>query len=161
MTGAERVRRYRLKHRSESVTKPVTKLTEIARTAGRRQEFGEIGRLRAEIVRLKSDNFKLKAALQEDPDVAKLRKTVIDQRVEMMGLRQELRRVAKERDQYQARVKAYRHLKHAEARRLLIRQNHDLIIKALHPDRSKHVTAAELAEAERVVVALRPLFIEG
>jgi hypothetical protein len=38
--------------------------------------------------------------LQEEPDAAKLRKKVVDQRVEMASLRQEMRRLAKERDKY-------------------------------------------------------------
>jgi hypothetical protein len=46
-------------------------------------EFTEVGKLRAEIGRLKSDIIKLKMMLQEEPDAAKLRKKVIDQQVEM------------------------------------------------------------------------------
>jgi len=43
---------------------------------------------------------------------------------------------------------------------LLTRQNYTvIIIKALHPDRAKHV--AELATAQRLATALRPLFDEG
>src|SRR5437660_1109276 len=64
-------------------------------------EFTEVGRLRAEIAKLKFDVAKLKAALEEEPDAAKLRKKVVDQRTEMAALRQELRRVAKERDHHQ------------------------------------------------------------
>src|SRR5262249_1176243 len=124
-------------------------------TRGRRRpvEFGEVSRL-------KSDILKLKAMLQEEPDAAKLRKKVVDQQVEMASLRRAMKEIAKERDKYQVRVKAYQRPKHQEARRLLTRGNYRVIIKALHPDRSKHVTAAELAAAERVVIGLRPLFDE-
>jgi len=119
-------------------------------------EFTEIGRLQAEIGRLKSDIVKLKAALQEEPDAAKLRQQVVEQRTQMASLRQELRKVVKERDQYQRRTRP----KYREAERLLTPRNYHVVIKALHSDRSKHVTAAELAEAERMITALRPLFIE-
>jgi len=124
---------------------------------GRRQEFTEVGRLKAEIGRLKSDIAKLKMALQEEPDAAKLRKKVVEQQVEMANLRHELRRLIKERDRLQARVKP----KFRSATGLLTRKNHDIIIKALHFDRRKQLTADELATAERVAIALRPLFDEG
>ena len=127
---------------------------------GRPVEFTEVGKLRAEIGRLKSDILKLKAALQEEPDAAKLRQKVVDQQVAMAGLRQALKKTAKERDEYRVRVNAYRQPKHQEARRLLTGANYRVIIKALHSDRSKHVTAAELAAAERVATGLRPLFDE-
>jgi len=127
---------------------------------GVRQEFGKLGRLRAEINRLKSDIFKLKAMLQEEPDATKLRKKVVDQRVEMASMRQVMKKIAKERDEYQSRVKSYKRLGHTEIARLLTRQNYNLIIKALHSDRMKQCTAAELATAERLVITLRPLFIE-
>src|SRR5262245_22816097 len=117
---------------------------------GRRQEFTEVGRLKAEIGRLKSDIIKLKAALQEEPDTAKLRKKIVDQQVEMASMRRVMKKIAKERDEYQARVKAYQRPKHREARRLLTRENYNAIIKAMHSDRAKHVTAAELATAERL-----------
>src|SRR5262245_65396977 len=128
---------------------------------GRRQEFTEVGRLKAEIASLKSDIIKLKAALQEEPDAAKLRKKVVDLRVEMASMRRVMKKIAKERDEYQSRVKAYRQPKHQEARRLLTKKNYSVIIKALHSDRTKQVDAAEKAEAERMVIALRPLFDEG
>jgi len=135
-------------------------LTRSTRGEGR-MEFSEGGKMRAEISRLKSDILKLKMMLQEEPDAGKLRKKVIDLQVEIAALRRELRKIAKERDEYLARVKAYKLTKHREARQLLTGQNYRVIIKAMHPDRSKHVTAAELAAAERLVVALRPLFGEG
>jgi chromosome segregation ATPase len=129
---------------------------QLTRRRSRPEEFTEVGKLRAEIGKLKSDIFKLKAMLQEEPDAAKLRKKVVDQQTEMASLRRALKRVAKERDEYQARTKP----KYREAARLLTGPNYRVIIKAMHPDRSQHVTAAELAAAERVVTGLRPLFIE-
>jgi len=123
-------------------------------------EFIEVSKLRAEIGRLKSDIIKLKAMLQEEPDAAKLRKKVADQQAEMASMRRVMKEIAKERDQYQNRVKAYRQPKHQEARRLLTRKNHNVLLNALHSDRSKHVTVVDLATAERLVVALRPLFDE-
>src|SRR5262249_10509529 len=109
------------------------------------------------IGKLKSDIIKLKMMLQEEPDAAKLRKKVVEQQVEKASLLRELKRVAKERDQYLTRTR----LKYREARHLLTRQSYNVIIKALHPDRAQHVTAAEKAAAERVVTGLRPLFDEG
>jgi hypothetical protein len=85
-----------------------------------------------------------------------LRKKVVDQQVEMASMRQAMKRLAKERDQYQRRARP----KYREAQRLLTRKNYGDIIKALHPDRTKHVTAPELAIAGRLVTALRPLFDE-
>jgi chromosome segregation ATPase len=120
-------------------------------------EFTEVGRLRAEIDKLKSDIFKLKAALQEEPDAAKLRKKVVDQRIEMAALRQNLRKVVKERDKYAEMTKK----RFREGSAHATRKTYGIIVKALHSDRAKHTTAAELAEAERLFVALRPLFDEG
>src|SRR5262249_39832905 len=182
MTGAERVRRFRIKHGTDkpaaaksgaaaeiaALKQRIAELEGRGRSQGqlkvthsRRQEFGEIGKLRAEIGKLKSDIIKLKMMLQEEPNAAKLRKKIVDQQVEMASMRQAMRRVAKERDKYQARVQAYAKPKHREARRLLTRENYNAIIKVMHSDRAKHVTPAELAEAERVAVALRPLFDEN
>jgi len=181
MTSTERVHRFRAKHGADKSTAKSSAAAEIAalkkriaelerRGQGggqlkvahsRREEFTEVGRLRAEIGKLKSDIIKLKMMLQQDPDAAKLRKKVVDQQVEMASLRRIMKQVAKERDQYQARVKAYQRPKHREARQLLIRKNYAVIINALHSDRTKQVDATELAEAERLVVALRPLFDES
>ena len=142
----------------QSKPKPRAPASDVARS--RREEFAEVGRLKAEIVRLKSDIIKLKAMLQEEPDAAKLRKKVADQQAEMASMRRVMKEIAKERDKYQVRVKAYRQPKHQEARRLLTRKNHSVLLNALHSDHSKGRTPADLAEAERLVVALRPLFDE-
>jgi hypothetical protein len=91
--------------------------------------------------------------LAEEPDAAKLRKQVI----EMASMRQTMKKIAKERDQYRARTKP----KYREAQRLATRKNHNVIIKALHVDRDKSHTAEEIAEARRVAIALRSLFDEG
>ena len=91
--------------------------------------------------------------LAEEPDAAKLRKQVI----EMASMRQTMKKIAKERDQYRARTKS----KYREAQRLATRKNHNVIIKALHVDRDKSHTAEEIAEARRVAIALRSLFDEG
>jgi len=186
MTSTERVHRFRTKQRAVrgetkrnethgidallTIAKLKARIAELeqrGRSQGqlkvahsRREEFTEVGKLRAEIGRLKSDIIKLKAMLQEEPDAAKLRKKVADQQVEMTSMRRVMKEIAKERDQYQSRVKAYRQPKHQEARRLLTRKNHNVLLNALHSDRSKHVTIADLATAERLVVALRPLFDE-
>src|SRR6516165_4791452 len=167
MTGAERVRRFRVKHGTDKPAKTSGSAADIAAlkrelaqahkriaelerrgegqlTRSRREEHGEVGRLRAEVVKLKSDIIKLKAMLQEEPDAAKLRKKVVDQQVEMASMRRAMKQIAKERDEYQSRVKTYGD-----------------IIKALHSDRSKQVDASELAAAERLFIALRPLFGEG
>jgi hypothetical protein len=120
-------------------------------------EFSEVGKLRAEIGKLKNDIRKLKMMLQEQPDAAKLRKKVIDQAVEMAAMRRVMKEIAKERDANQRRVNR----EYQEARRLLTGLNYRVIIKALHSDRSQHVSSDELAEAERLAVALRPLFVEA
>jgi len=131
-------------------------LTRSHRREAGEVEFSETGKLRAEIGKLKSDIIKLKTMLQEEPDAAKLRKKVVDQQVEMASLRRAFKQTAKERDQYKARTR----LKYREAARLLIPKNHSIIVKALHSDRLKQCSADELKEAERVAVALRPLFDE-
>jgi hypothetical protein len=139
----------------------------VARTAGRRdgghldaETFTEVGKLRAENRNLKSDVAKLKMMLQEEPDAAKLRKKVIDQQVEMASLRRTMKEIAKERDEYKRHIASRAPRKYAEVRQSLTRQNYNVLIKALHPDRAKHASAAELAEAGRVVTGLRPLFDE-
>jgi chromosome segregation ATPase len=123
---------------------------------GRLGEGGEVGKLRGENATLRSDILKLKAMLQEEPDAAKLRKKVIDQQVELASLRRVVKQIGKERDRYQRRAKP----KYRSAERLLTRTNYGVLIKSLHPDRSGHVTAAELAAAERLAIGLRPLFVE-
>jgi hypothetical protein len=67
-----------------------------------------------------------------------------------------MKRLAKERDTYRTRTLP----KFREASRMAIRETYPVIIKALHSDRAKHTTAAELAEAERLFIALKPLFDE-
>jgi hypothetical protein len=134
---------------------------EIKRAAARpefefSQEFGKLGKLRGENAKLKSDIGKLKAMLQQEPDTAKLRKKIVDQQVEMAAMRRAMKAIAKERDALGRRVtREYR-----EAQRFLTTTNYHVIIKALHSDRRKHVSEADLQEAERLAVALRPLFIE-
>jgi hypothetical protein len=139
-----------------SVTKPAGPLTRSHRREAGEIDFGEAGKLRAENVKLKSDIFKLKAMLQLDPDAAKLRKTVVDQRVQIASMRRAMNEIAKERDKLQVRVNP----KYREAQRLLIKENHNVLINALHPDRMKNCTPAELAKAARLAVTLRPLFDE-
>jgi hypothetical protein len=190
MTGAERVRRFRVKH---GTNKPAAKSGSAADIAALKQqlaqahkriaelerrgegqltrshreershpmEFTEVGKLRAEIGRLKSDNTKLKAMLQEEPDAAKLRKKVVEQQVEMVSLRRDLKQITRERDQYQKRVKVLTQPKYREAMKLLMRKNHDAIIWALHADRLKQCSPTELATAHTLVTALRPLFDES
>jgi hypothetical protein len=119
-------------------------------------EFTEVGKLRAEIGKLKSDIYKLKAMLQEEPDAAKLRKKVIDQQVEIALMRKVMKKITKERDELQRRATP----EYKEACSLLTSPNYRILIKALHPDRSQHVSSDDLAKAERLAVALRPLFIE-
>jgi hypothetical protein len=122
----------------------------------RHQEFGESANLRAEIGNLKSDLAKRAAMLALEPDAAKLRKEVVDQQVEMASLRRTLKEVTKERDRYRIRVTR----KFREVQRLLTSKNHNLLAKFFHPDSSQHVTADDRADAARLVIALRPLFIE-
>jgi hypothetical protein len=123
-------------------------------TRGEPRVFGEVGRLKAEIGALKAEVAKLKLMLKEEPDAAKLRKKIIDQQTEMASLRQAMKQIAKERDKYQKRTA----LKYQDAVKLLIRSNSDILLKALHYDRRKQATAAELAAAHRLATDLRPLF---
>ena len=189
LSGAERQRRYmaKLLAGKPSVTKSAqpdgikdreiatlkARIAELERRGGtshqltrshRRQageiDFSEVGKLQAEIRKLKSDIFKLKAMLQEEPDAAKLRKKVIDQQVENANLRRVLKQTAKERDKLQAYQVGTRPKKYREAKHLLTRQNHGILAKALHPDRMKNCTPAELASAARLALALRPVFDE-
>jgi len=124
--------------------------------AASRQQFGEVYKLRAEIGKLKNDILKLKAALQEEPDAAKLRQKVVDQQAEMASMRRAMKRIAEERD------KRERHTtpEYREAQRSLTAQNYRVLIKALHFDRRKQISSIELAEAERIAISLRAVFIE-
>jgi hypothetical protein len=119
------------------------------------QVFGEVDELRAENGKLKSDILKLNAALQEEPDAAKLRQKVVDQQVEIAAMRRTMKEIAQERDEYKRRATP----SHREAERLLTSSTYRTLIKALHSDRGQHVSDDELKEAERLAVALRPLFI--
>jgi len=184
MTAAEKMRRYRARKfgnrppvtkSAATVAKLAARIRELEAELARRKAqeraaikpagparngrefFSEESRLRREIAGLKSDIAKLKMALQEEPDTAKLRKKVIEQRVEMASLRQALRRTAKERD----RLREQTQKRFREASRHATRKNYGILAKALHCDRAKHASAAELAEAERIIIALRPLFDEG
>jgi len=153
--------RERAKPAKPSVTKLAQPVTRSYRREAGEFVFSETGKLKAQIDKLKSDIVKLKAMLQQEPDAAKLRQKVIDQQVEMAGLRRALKQTAKDRDQYQSKVARMRLKKYAEARRLLIPKNHSIIVKALHSDRLKQCSTDELREAERLAVALRPLFDEA
>jgi hypothetical protein len=182
MTAAEKQRRYRERRdaklgnkprvtKSASVDKLERRIRELEAELARRpkaqeraaikpatrsgREFSsEEFRRQREIAGLKSDIAKLKMALQEEPDAAKLRKKVVEQRVEIAHLRQYVRKLAKERDEYKAHTKP----NYREAQRLLTVSTFRAIVKPLHYDRRKQITEAELAEAERLFVALRPLF---
>jgi hypothetical protein len=190
LSGAERQRRYmaKLLAGKPSVTKPAKpdereiaalraelaqarkKIADLERrgegsvTRSHHRETGEAGfsesKLQAENRKLKSDIVKLNAMLQLEPDAAKLRKKVVDLQIDNAGLRREWKQAAKERDKYQAALARTRSKKYQEAKRFLTRQNHGLLAKALHPDRMEKCTPAELAEAARLAVALRPLFDE-
>jgi hypothetical protein len=121
-------------------------------------ERNEAFRLRSENERLKHKIGKLEAALAEEPNMAKLRQQVAEKRLEIRHLQQQVRQVVKERDKYQSRMnKAYREAE----RELLTAENFRVIVKAVHPDRAKNASPGELAAAERIVIALRPLFIES
>jgi hypothetical protein len=163
MTGAERVRRHRERHgKPAPVTKPEPPVTKsdgagITRTRDRHQAFGTDGKLQAQIAALKSDIFKLKAMLQEEPDAAKLRKKVVEQNAEIASMRRAMKEIAKERDRYRLHVRPDMR----QATRLLTRANFNIIIKALHSDRRQQVKPNELAEAERLFITLKPLFIEA
>jgi hypothetical protein len=119
-------------------------------------ELREIDELRSDLATLKSDNRKLKIMLAEQPDLAKLRKKIADQQTQMASLRSEIKKIGNECNQYRKRAtKNYR-----EALCLATRETYGVIIKVLHSDKREHITPADLAEAERRVINLKPLFIE-
>jgi hypothetical protein len=65
-----------------------------------------------------------------------------------------MKEIAEERDKYQLMTgKVFR-----EAGQIATRKTYSVIVKTLHTDRAKHVTPAELAEAERLYIGLKPLF---
>jgi hypothetical protein len=68
----------------------------------------------------------------------------------MASLRQAMKALAKERDQYRRRAQK----KFLEANTLATGKTFRAIVNALHP----HVTTADLKEAQRLFIALRPLF---
>jgi hypothetical protein len=113
-----------------------------------------LDRQAAEIRGLKSEISKLKAMLQEEPDAAKLRKKVIDQQTEMASMRAAMKGIAKERDKLLPQTER----RFREASLNATRETYSVIIKALHSDRAKYVKAAELVEAEKLFIALKPLF---
>jgi hypothetical protein len=128
-----------------------------ARVQGRPGGLGdlsEVGTLQRRIKHLKLEIARLKAALAEEPDMAKLRLKAVDQAAQIRQLQQQVRKVVKERDQYQIRWKS-------GAQYLLTAENFRVLVKAVHPDRAKNTSPGEMAAAERIVIALRPLFIES
>jgi hypothetical protein len=138
----------------------VVSLSTAARDS-RRMEFDNLSEeatLRRNVAILKSDVLRLKEALQEEPDLAKLRQKVVDQRLEIAQLKRDIKRLAKERDKLQ--IRATRRRREAEAEKMLTAASFRLLVKVVHSDRAAHSTAAELAAAERIVIAMRPLFIE-
>jgi hypothetical protein len=87
-----------------------------------------------------------------EPDAAKLRKKVVDQPVEMALLRQVMKEIAKERDQYQRRTRP----KYREAMKLLTGPNYRVIINALHFDRRKSRFGSRVEVKMLVPVAFPP-----
>lgn len=150
MTGAERVRRHRLKHAAGApVTKqraPVTKQTP-ART-------GRLLQRPSELDVLKAENVRLRALLREDPDAAKLRKKVVELQAETHSMRVAMKQIAKDRDRYRS---VHLWLRRVDKRHL-DRAAFLVLAKATHDDRLEKCTKAELAEASRIVLELRPLF---
>src|SRR5262249_8215353 len=101
-----RIRELEAELASERKRRGEGQLTRSRRdTGGLGADFSdEVGRLRAEIGTLKFDIAKLKAALAEEPDAAKLRQKVVDQQTELRNVRAAHKQTAKERDKYQSRV---------------------------------------------------------
>jgi hypothetical protein len=165
MTSTERsrLRRARLRaagkparviehERELAKARPVTKLARTTRSASDRRSA-------AEIVKLKSDIFKLKAMLQEEPDAAKLRKQVVDQKVEMAAMRKAMKEIAKQRDKWRSYGLVIGKIGE-EGTRLLSRDTFATIAKGLHPDRLQTCSKVELDRAARLFLRLRPLFVE-
>jgi hypothetical protein len=147
-----------LERRGEGAGPQLTRSRHDSRRESGAEYFSEAGTLRRQILGLKSDINKLKSALQEEPDTAKLRTQVVEQKQTIAQLRQQVRKLAKERDHYQAEDRRHTTKKFREGRDLTTPTTYRTIVKALHSDRAKHVTAAELAEAERLFITLKPLF---
>jgi hypothetical protein len=91
-----------------------------------------------------------------DGETIKLRKEVEQLRGERTSLKQALRRVAKERDQF--RVIQSSPLLRAATRGGLKRERFNAIAKALHADRLEKCSKAELNDAASYFFELKPLF---
>jgi hypothetical protein len=141
-----------LAHRDREIA-ALKKGTQAGGLARRHPESAD-SRLRAENTQLKSDNAKLKMMLAEEPDTAKLRKKAVDQQVEMASMRRAMKEIGKERDKL-TKLTDKRFLKAAH---LASRQSYGVLVHVLHSDKRKHATEADLAEAERIIVAIKPLF---
>jgi hypothetical protein len=128
----------------------------LARTRGT-FEFGEAAKLRVENARLRA-RIKLLAPTV-DGEAIKLRKEVEELRGERFTLKQVLRKTAKERDQALqsgANWRKYHKLRSTESR--FEPRVFRTIAKCLHEDRLEKCSKAELDEAVRLFLELRPLF---
>jgi hypothetical protein len=96
----------------------------------------------SELDKLRTENVRLRALLQEDPDAAKLRKKVVELQAQAHSMRVEMKRLAKERDKFQRFYAVMPSSR--EARRLLTRKTYNDIIKALHSDRLRHVAPSPI-----------------
>jgi cell division septum initiation protein DivIVA len=127
----------------------------LAHTRGSfRQPLNEATKLRAENAELRARIKRLTPTL--DGEVIKLRKEVEELRGERMGLKRELRKVAKERDR-NALVLSSPVLR-AATRGRLKRANYHKIIACLHADTRRSKTEAQINEAAVLFIELEELF---
>jgi hypothetical protein len=129
----------------------------LTKAAGRSAEFTE-NKQQANDRHLEAELRRHKAALQEEPDAAKLRLKVVDQQTELVAMRRALKQMGKERDQalkQLARYQGRRGRALQDAEQLLTAKRFRVVVMALHSDRAEKVTAAELAEAERTFIATK------
>jgi hypothetical protein len=113
------------------------------------REEARLGRLQADVTRLR-------AMLAEDKDVAKLRARIVEQNTELHNQRIRIRRLTKERDQYEKAEYAFRKLR---GRTELTPKQHANLLMCLHPDQRGNRSKDDLLTAYEIVATLKPLFI--
>jgi hypothetical protein len=177
MSGAERQRRYldRLLQGAQADTALKAenaalkaRIAELERRHHEAKPAGGLIRARGsfrqplnEETKLRAENAELRARIRRltptlDGEVVKLRKEVEGLRAERTNLKQELRRVAKQRDQY--RDVSNSPLLRTAARGGLKRERFNAIAKALHADRLEKCSKDELNDAASYFFEIKPLF---
>lgn len=132
----------------------------LARTQAREEhtDWSEAGKLRAENAHLRAEIKRLRPTL--DGETIKLRKQVEELRGERASLKQVMKEVGQERDKLLKQVKQSKVWNLRSRTAQLDRPTFNAIAKALHPDRVALCSEADLAEAGRLFLELKPLFAD-